>query len=94
MTEKMVTRTISTTTATVLGLDLSTDEAVQRKVTLSGEFKTSKDLLKAIRKKCELDVFEPVKIIDSKVTEKLYGMSETEFLKHAKVLPPRPTTEK
>ena len=86
----MVTRTIITTKATALCLNLETAEPYNETITLSGTFKSKKDVLKAFSKVYdEDDVKKAVSIVDYKEEETLYGMTEQEFLEIAKVLPKR-----
>ena len=87
---RMVTRTIITTKATALCLNLETAEPYNETITLSGVFKSKKDVLKAFSKVYdEEDVKKAVSIVDYKEEETLYGMTEQEFLENAKVLPKR-----
>ena len=48
--------------------------------------------LSAVKKQYETDDFKPTAVIKSETSELLYGMPETEFIKLAKILPPRSTT--
>ena len=87
---RMVTRTIITTKATALCLDLLTAEPHNETITLSGTFKSKKDVLKAFSKVYDVeDEKKAVSIVDCTEEETLYGMSEQEFLQYAKVLPKR-----
>lgn len=87
---RMVTRTIITTKATALCLDLVTAEPHNETIKLSGTFKSKKDVLKAFSKVYDVeDEKKAVSIIDYIEEETLYGMAEQEFLQHAKVLPKR-----
>ena len=92
MREKMITRTVTATVATVMGVEISTAKAFTEEITLTGSFKDNADLLKAIKKQ---DSSEKVyaTIISTKEQETLYGMPESEFMKYAKVLPPRTATK-
>lgn len=87
---RMVTRTIITTKATALCLNLETAEPFNATIVLSGTYKSKKDVLKAFSKEFdEDDVKKAVSIVDYTEEETLYGMTEQEFLQYAKVLPPR-----
>ena len=87
---RMVTRTIITTKATALCLDLATAEPHNVTLTLSGIFKSKKDVLKAFSKIYDVeDVKKAVSIVDFTEEETLYGMTEQEFLQYAKILPKR-----
>ena len=80
----MVTRTIKTTTAIVLCLDIDSGEPCNRSFTLPRERKNEKEILKAITPmlKDEPNI-KPVHVVDTVINEQLYGMPETEFLSHA-----------
>ena len=87
---RMVTRTVITTKATALCLDLVTAEPHNEILTLSGIFKSKKDVLKAFSKVYdEEDIKKVVSIVDYTEEETLYGMTEQDFLQYAKVLPKR-----
>lgn len=88
MRERLVTRTISETTVTVLGLDVSQGKAVTNIFTIAGEH-NAESALKVIKKQYEDDNYKPVSVVSYNVDEKLYGMTEQEFIEHAKILPPR-----
>lgn len=87
---RMVTRTIITTKATALCLNLETAEPYNETIILSGTFKSKKDVLKAFSKTYdEEDVKKAVSIVDYTEEETLYGMTEQDFLQYAKELPKR-----
>lgn len=87
-----VTRTIKVTTARVLCVDVSTEQVDTINVTVVGTFKDDTKLMRAIKKKlADEPTTKPVRIIESKVSEQLYGMSEEKFLECAELLPPRKT---
>ena len=48
-----------------------------------------KALLNKLKNRYETDLYKIVAITDTKVIEKLYGMSEEDFIEYAKELPPR-----
>lgn len=83
MRESKITRTITTTTVSVLCLDVVNGEPCNREFKLPGTYKKEKDILKA----CERAHFEPdvklVHVVDTEVTTMLYGMPESTFLKYA-----------
>lgn len=84
-----VTRTIQTTKATVLCLNVKEGSPYQETVTLSGVYKDDKHVLKQVRKIIENDEVKAVHIVSTEVEETLYGMTEQEFIQYAKILPPR-----
>ena len=84
----MITRTIEETTVAVMGLNTSTKEVVNEEIIIAGKINPDR-LLKFMN-----DNFAPadtvfVQASILKVSETLYGMPDTEFVKHAKKLPPR-----
>lgn len=87
--ERMVTRTVSETKAQVMGLQISAGAAVTKEVTLAGAYDNAGEVLKAVKKYHETDDYKPVTVLAYETVEKLYGMTEQEFLSHAKLLPPR-----
>lgn len=84
-----VTRTIQTTHATVLCLDIENCEPCNRDVILPRTYKDDNAILKAVKNEIETDTIKPVQVVSSMVQETLYGMSEQDFIAHATVLPPR-----
>lgn len=88
-----VTRTIVTTKANVMCLDIEKGEPFNMSVTVPRTYKDENALLKAVKGVAETDTVKCVHIVDSEQVETLYGMTEQEFIEHAKVLPPRPAKE-
>lgn len=88
----MVTRTITTTEATVLCLNINTGEPMTVVCTVPRTYKDEEALLKAVKAVEENECVKCVHVVDSRTIETLYGMTEQEFINTAKVLPPR--TEK
>lgn len=84
-----VTRTITTTQVTILGLNIQTAEPENKTFTVPRTYKDDEKLLKAVKAIGETDDFKIVSIADKQVNETLYGMSEQEFIENAHVLPPR-----
>lgn len=89
--ERMVTRTVEVTVAEVMCLDVTTAEVTIQSFELSGKFASNDEILKAVKKVNETETFKPVAVQKTDVNEILYGMPEIEFIKLAKVLPPRGT---
>lgn len=89
--EAMVTRTIKTTEVLLMVVDMESCEVKNIEVIVSGSPKNEDALFTSIEKdfKKESSKYKPIKIMSTKVNEELYGMSEVEFVKSAKVLPPR-----
>lgn len=85
----MVTRTINFTEVTALTVDVEAQATATQVFTLSGTFTENEKLIKALKKEYETDTIKVVSVISTEVNEKLYGMTEQEFMSLAKVLPPR-----
>lgn len=90
----MVTRTIVTTKANVMCLNVEQGEPFNKEVTLPRTYKDENTMLKQVKKVVDTETVKAVHIVDSEVVETLYGMTEQEFIEHAEVLPPRKTAEK
>ena len=91
--ERMVTRTVELTIAEVMCLDTNTAEVRIMSYEIGGGLTDEKAILKAVKKLHETDTFKCVSLQGVTVQEILYGMSEIDFINHAKVLPPRTKTE-
>lgn len=91
--EAMVTRTITVTDVTLLCMDVVSCEPCNNTVTLPRTYKDEKKLLRKAKEVLETDELKVVHIVDKKEVKSLYGMTETEFVKLAKVLPPRKESE-
>lgn len=90
----MVTRTIVATKAIVMCLDVQVGEPCNRIVTVPRTYKDDEALMKKVRPLIETETLKAVYIAHKEEIETLYGMTEQEFIEHAKVLPPRNSTEK
>ena len=88
----MITRTVTATVATVMVVEIKTAKAFTTEFTMTGIYKDNADLLKAIKKN-DTDELVYAAIVSTRTEETLYGMPETEFMKYARVLPPRKLTE-
>ena len=84
--KRMVTRTITFTTAKATVYDIASDEIKTVEYKLSGEL-SSDVALKIIAK--EHEEVRPLKVTDVTVQEELYGMSEEKFIELADILPAR-----
>ena len=85
---KMVTRTIEQTTAEVMCVDTTTAQVTINSYTIGGAY-TDEDLLKKLKKLFEADGIVIVKIESQHTEHLLLGMTEEDFIRYAKVLPPR-----
>lgn len=90
--EKLITRTITISECEFMCVDVETANVEIVTAELTG--KISKDeALKIYKSTVESDAFKVVNCQSIAYAEHLYGMTEKEFIKHAKVLPPRKTSE-
>jgi hypothetical protein len=87
--EKMVTRTVTQTTAEVMTIDVTTAEVQIREYTIGGTYDTNELLLKKLQKLFQTDTFKLVNINSATVEDLLLGMTEEDFIRYATVLPPR-----
>lgn len=85
----MVTRTITNTVFEVMTVDVSTGSVSITNFTLTGEHKADEKAFKCLKKDFETDTVKLVHIESATCNTQLYGMSEHEFIEHAKVLPAR-----
>lgn len=84
----MVTRTINTTTAKVLCLNVETGESFEREVTLPRTYKDDKTVLSLAKEVIDTDSVKAVHIVGTTVNEIRYGMTEQKFIENADILPP------
>ena len=90
--EKMITRTITETTVSVMGVNVADAKVDYADIKIAGEFTDNDAIMKHLKKHYETDNYKIVNIISVDTVDKLYGMPESEFIALAKVLPPRGTT--
>lgn len=88
----MVTRTIQTTKANVLCLNIKDGTPFHKEVILPRTYKDEKSMMKVLVNVVNDDVVKAVHIVDSVVQETLYGMTEQEFIASARVMKPRTAT--
>lgn len=86
--KRMVTRTVEQTTAQVMTLDVTTAEVQVRTYDIGGKY-SDDDLLKKLQKLFQTDTLKLVHIESQTCKEVLLGMDEEDFIRLAKVLPPR-----
>lgn len=84
-----VTRTITTTHATLLCLDIEHGEPCNKTVILPRTYKDDNAILKQAKQTVESDTIKVVHVVDHFEQETLYGMTEQKFIENAEVLPPR-----
>jgi hypothetical protein len=87
-TEKMVTRTVTYFKAIVMCVDVIKAEIVNKELTIP-ELIPEKKRLEYLDKKLLNDGLKAVQITSLEQIEELYGMSESEFLEHARRLEKR-----
>ena len=78
--QPMVTRTIQTTHATVLCLNIAEAEPFNQTVILPRTYKDEKTMMKLVEKLINTDNIKAVHIVDSEVHEGLYGMTEADCI--------------
>ena len=81
--ERQVTRTINAIEVTAICMDIETLTPCDKVLSLTGDTPTNEQALKQLKKLYETDSFKVVAVKGIKVTEKLYGMTEVDFLKYA-----------
>ena len=89
--ERMITRTVTQTTAEVMTIDVTTAEVQICEYTIGGTYDRNEVLLKKLKKLFQTDTFKLVNINTTKVDDLLLGMTEEDFIRYARVLPPRTT---
>lgn len=92
--ERMVTRTVSTTTIEVLVINIETSEVGTKHFVLGQNMvKDEKTMLSNAQAMLDTEtgnaLWKCVAVKNVKEEETLYGMTESDFVKYAKVLPPR-----
>ena len=84
----MVTRTIVTTKANVLCLDIQSTEPFNKVVILPRTYKDEKKLLKKVEEVVNTDDVKVAHVVDKEEVETLYGMTEQDFITNASILDP------
>lgn len=90
--KRMVTRTVTQTTAEVMTLDVTTAEVQVKSYDIGGQY-TDEELLKKLQDLFQTDILKLVHIEQQTCKELLLGMDEEDFIRLAKVLPPRNTSK-
>ena len=91
--ERMVTRTVASVNYTVMVVDTESKTVENIVVSIaSGDTMSDNARVKAIKEAIPVGKLF-VQIGSHEIVETLYGMSEQEFIRLAKVLPPRTKTE-
>lgn len=90
--KRMVTRTVMQTTAEVMTLDVTTAEVQVQSYDIGGQY-SDEELLKKLQDLFQTDTLKLVHIESQDCKEILLGMDEVDFIRLAKVLPPRNSTK-
>lgn len=86
--KRMVTRTVMQTTAEVMTIDVTAAEVQIYTYDIGGRY-TDEELLKKLQELFNTDTLKLVHIESQTCNEVLLGMDEEDFIRLAKVLPPR-----
>ena len=90
--KRMVTRTVEQTTAQVMTIDVTTAEVQVRTYEIGGYY-TDSELLKKLQNLFQTNTLKLVHIESQTSEDVLLGMEEEDFIRLAKVLPPRTTNK-
>ena len=90
MKEKMITRTLWTSTVTYMTVDINSATVASLTSTIVGKH-NSDTAMPVLKSMVETETIKVVSVINVTVEEGLYGLTESEFLAHAVKLPPRST---
>ena len=80
----VVSRTLTTTLATVLCLDIKAETIVEKTVVLPRTYKDEKKLDKAVHHAIDNDEYKAIHTLNTVIQTKKYAMSEEEFATLAK----------
>lgn len=78
----MITRTVKTTTAKVMTVSTEDGSTTVKDYELPRTYKDTKAVLRALEDK-NTDTEKLVHVVSTTVNERLYGMSESDFIKYA-----------
>ncbi|MBO7697000.1 MAG: hypothetical protein J6T10_30590 [Methanobrevibacter sp.] len=82
MRERMVTRTIRTAKLCVLMCDTVNEKIIENYVSISAEIPEEK-MLKYLAKNCPVENCVYISVKSKVIEEKIYGLSEVDFMKYA-----------
>lgn len=88
----MVTRTLTITSVEVMAVDITIATTGTARFDIVGDH-TFDTALKAVKELYETDTLKIITITDLVLNDYLFGMPESDFIKMAKVLPPRTVTK-
>lgn len=87
--ERMITRTVTEVTVKVMCVNVETAQVEVVTHVLSGNYEDDNQILKTLKKLHETENYKLIKVEEVETNEKLYGMTEQQFIELAKELPPR-----
>lgn len=87
--QPQVTRTIQTTVANVLCIDLVNEQPFTQIVKLPRTYKDERSMMKKLKPMLETESVKVVHVQNFTVESTLYGMTEEEFISVAQILPAR-----
>ena len=90
--KRMITRTVMQTTAEVMTIDVTTAEVQVQTYDIGGQY-TDEELLNKLQNLFQTETLKLVHVESHECKELLLGMDEEDFIRLAKVLPPRNTTK-
>ena len=93
MRERFVTRTIVTTEYVCMTVNMETKQVEEISVSIPSADSLSDKAKEKVIKATLPPMNTFVQVMAEKETKQLYGMSEVDFLKYAKLMPPRTTGE-
>lgn len=83
---KYVTRTIKTKKATVLWVDLETNETYVSDVDVPGHLSSEDKIIEYVRRICDTSRYKSVHIVCVAEKEALYKMTEEDFIENAEIV--------
>lgn len=87
--QPQVTRTIQTTKAKVLCIDLVNEQPFTKEVVLPRTYKDERSMMKKLKPMLDSETVKVVHVQSFVVESTLYGMTEEEFISMAHILPAR-----
>lgn len=81
--ERQVTRTINAIEVVAICMSIKDMTPCEKTLSLTGDTPNNEQAMKQLKKIYETEDFKVVAVKEINVTEKLFGMSEIDFLKYA-----------
>lgn len=78
-----ITRTITSTKAYLLCLDIESAEPCNEEIILPRTYKNNEAILKAVNEKWTNELVKPVHVVGSEIVTKKYAMDEDVFVENA-----------